>query len=231
MALPVLETPTYDLELPSTGEKIKFRPFLVREHKILMTLTGADTSEVVKTINELINVCTFEKLKVDKLANFDIEYIFLNLRAKSIGEVVKVVVNCPCGNDIDQTIDLNKVRIDKKKNIPNKIMLRDNVGVVMRYPNFEEMMAILDNLNSVNVFFVVSKCIEAIFTEKDYYERSQFSDQEADDFLSQLTKEEFKHIEEFFLNMPKVVQDVEADCNVCGRHNEVRMEGIENFFV
>lgn len=231
MALPVLETPMYELELPSSGEKIKFRPFLVREHKILMTLSGADTDEVVKTINELINVCTFEKLDVERLSNFDIEYIFLNLRAKSIGEVVKVVVNCPCGNDIDQTIDLNKIRVEKQANISNKIMLRDNVGVIMRYPNFNEMMAILDNLNSVNVFFVVSKCIDSIFTEKEYFERGQFSESEGDEFLSQLTKDEFKKIEEFFLSMPKVVQDVEADCSVCGRHNQVRMEGIENFFV
>lgn len=231
MALPVLETPTYDLELPSTGEKIKFRPFLVREHKVLMTLSGADTEEVVKTIKELINVCTFEKLDVDRLSNFDVEYIFLNLRAKSIGEAVKVIVNCPCGTEIEQTIDLNNVRVEKSKSIPNKIMIRDNVGLIMRYPNFEEMMAILESLNSANVFFVVSRCIDAIFTEKEYWERGQFSDMEADDFLSQMTKEEFKKIEEFFLYMPKVVQDVEADCSVCGRHNEVKMEGIENFFV
>lgn len=231
MPLPVLETPRYDLILPSTGETIKFRPFLVKEHKILMTLSDADTEEVVKTINELIDVCTFNKLNIEKLSNFDTEYIFLNLRARSIGEVVNVVVSCPCGNEINQSINLNNVTIEKKENIDNKIMLRNDIGVVMRYPSFKEMMEIFDNLNTANIFFTVSKCIESIFTKEEFFSREQFSDQEADEFLSQLTKDEFKHIEEFFLSMPKVVQNVEADCTVCGKHNEVKMEGIENFFV
>ena len=231
MSLPLLDTPTYELDLPSTDQKIKYRPFLVKEHKILMTLADAETNEVVRVVKELIDTCTFGKLKVDKLSNFDVEYLFLNLRAKSIGEIVKVVVNCPCGNDIDHQIDLNNVRIEKTEGFNNKLQLRENISVKMRYPTFEEMMDILQNLNNAKVFSVVSKCIEAIYTDLEYYDRNQFNDEEADDFLSQLTKTEFEKIEQFFLNMPKVVQDVEADCDKCGKHNTVKMEGIENFFV
>ena len=231
MSLPILDTPTYELTLPSTEEKIKFRPFLVKEHKILMTLADAETSEVVRVVKDLINTCTFNKLKVDKLSNFDIEYIFLNLRAKSIGEVVKVVVSCPCGNDIDHQIDLNHVRIERTEGFTKKLQIRENISVNMRYPTFEEMMDILQNLNNAKVFSVVSKCIDAIFTESEFYDRNQFNDEEADEFLSQLTKTEFEKIEQFFLTMPKVVQDVEADCDKCGNHNVVKMEGIENFFV
>lgn len=231
MSLPLLDTPTYELTLPSTEEKIKFRPFLVKEHKILMTLADAETSEVVRVVKELIDTCTFGKLKVNKLSNFDIEYIFLNLRAKSIGEVVKVVVNCPCGNDIDHQIDLNQVRIERSEGFQKKFKIRENISVEMRYPTFEEMMDILQNLNNAKVFSVVSKCINAIYTDQDFYDRNQFTDEEADDFLSQLTKTEFEQIEKFFLTMPKIVQDVEADCDKCGTHNVVKMEGIENFFV
>ena len=120
MALPVLETPTYDLVLPSTNKKIKFRPFLDKEHKILMTLSDAEDSEVIRVIKEIIDVCTFKKLNVDKLPNFDIEYIFLNLRSKSIGEKVDIIVNCPCGNKIEHSIDLNEVKVERKEQSNNQ---------------------------------------------------------------------------------------------------------------
>ena len=230
MSLPLLETPTYELVLPSTNKKIKSRPFLVKEHKILMTLQDAETTEIIRVIKDLISVCTFEKLNVDKLPNFDMEYIFLNLRAKSIGENVNVVVSCPCGNEIKQSINLEEVHIENKK-IDNKIFLRDKVGAVFRYPNFEEMMEIYENINNSKIFICIANCVDSIFTDKEFYSRENFTNEEADNFLSQLTKEEFKKVEEFFVNMPKVVQNIEADCDKCGRHNETKLEGIENFFV
>jgi hypothetical protein len=231
MSLPILDVPTYELEVPSTKQKVRYRPFLVKEHKVLMTLAEADVSEVSRVIKQLIDVCTFNKLKVDKLSNFDVEYLFLNLRAKSIGELVKVIVNCECGNEINHTIDLNKIKIDKKKGISNKIPIRDNVGLVLRYPTFEEMLELFENKDNAKVFFTISKCIESIYTETDSYERDSFTDEEADNFLSQLTKEEFAKIEEFFINLPKVVQDIEATCDKCGKVNKTKLEGLQNFFV
>ena len=230
MALPVLETPTYDLVLPSTNKKIKFRPFLVKEHKILMTLSDAEDSEVIRVIKEIIDVCTFKKLNVDKLPNFDIEYIFLNLRSKSIGEKVDIIVNCPCGNKIEHSIDLNEVKVERKEQT-NKIALRDNLTIVMRYPTFEEVAGIISSQDTMQVFEMVSKCIDEIHTAEESFDRSLFTNEEASNFISQLTKDEFFKIEEFFVNMPKVVQEVKAKCNQCGRENEVKMEGLENFFV
>jgi len=231
MSLPILSVPTYELEVPSTKQKVKFRPFLVKEHKILMTLAEADVDEVSRVIKQLIDVCTFNKLKIDKLSNFDVEYLFLNLRAKSIGELVKVIVNCECGNEINHTIDINKIKIDKKKGISNKIQIRDNVGLVLRYPTFEEMLELFENKDNAKVFFTISKCIESIYTETESYERDSFTDEEADNFLSQLTKEEFAKIEEFFINLPKVIQDIEATCDKCGKVNKTKLEGLQNFFV
>lgn len=231
MALPVLDTPTYELVLPSTGKKIKYRPFLVKEHKILMTLVDAEDDEVIRVIKEIIDVCTFKKLNVDKLPNFDIEYIFLNLRAKSIGEIVDIIVNCPCGNKIDHSIDLNKAKVEKSDTVTNKIELRSGIGVTFRYPTFEETTKLILDKNVENIFKLVAACIESIYTQTDFHDRSTFTDEEAINFLSQLTKEEFNKVEQFFLNIPKVVQEVEAKCDKCGRLNEVKMEGIENFFV
>ena len=231
MALPILDTPTYELILPSTNKKIKFRPFLVKEHKILMTLAEAEDSEVIRVIKEIIDVCTFGKLPVHKLPNFDIEYIFLNLRAKSIGEIVDIIVNCPCGNKIDHSIDLNNVRVEKANEVGSKIELRKGIGVILRYPTFEEVTTIVASRETIKIFDMISQCVEAIYDEKDYYDRSTFTDEESSNFLMNLTKDEFTKIEEFFVNVPKVVQDVKAKCNECGRMNEVKMEGIENFFV
>ena len=231
MSLPILSVPTYELEVPSTKQKVKFRPFLVKEQKILMTLAEADVDEVSRVIKQLIDVCTFNKLKIDKLSNFDVEYLFLNLRAKSIGELIKVIVNCECGNEINNTIDINKIKIDKKKGISNKIQIRDNVGLVLRYPTFEEMLELFENKDNAKVFFTISKCIQSIYTEKESYERDSFTDEEADNFLSQLTKEEFAKIEEFFINLPKVIQDIEATCDKCGKVNKTKLEGLQNFFV
>lgn len=231
MALPVLDTPTYDIVVPSTGESIKYRPFLVKEHKVLMTLSEADGTEISRVVKELIDVCTFNKLNVEKLSNFDVEFLFLNLRSKSIGENVDIVVNCPCGYKINHSINLNDVKVVKSEGFTNRIMIRTNVGVTMRYPTFEENVKILENIDNAEVFDIVAKCIDTIFTDKEVYDRSMFNEQEAQNFLSQLTKQEFEKIEDFFLKMPKVVQHVETVCPECKGTNRVEMKGLENFFV
>jgi len=231
MGLPILDVPTYELELPSTNKLIKFRPFLVKEHKILMTLSDADGVEISRVIKELIDACTFKNLNVDKLSNFDVEFIFLNLRSKSIGEKVDIIVNCPCGFKIDHSINLNDIKVIREESFTNKIQLRQGIGVIMRYPTFEENVQILDNLNNSVVFDIVAKCIDSIYTDKEFFDRTMFTEQEAQDFLSQLTKAEFEKIEEFFLKMPKVVQQVETVCPECKGVNKVEMKGLENFFV
>ena len=127
MALPKLETPTYELILPSTGDKLKFRPFLVKEHKILLTMSEADDNEVARIIRELVDVCTFKTLKIKDLPHFDIEYIFMHLRAKSISETVEVVVNCECGEKIDTSFNIEDLKVVKPEGHSNKIMINNEI--------------------------------------------------------------------------------------------------------
>ena len=139
MALPKLETPTYELTLPSNNKKIKYRPFFVKEHKVLMTLKDADYTEINRVIKELIDVCTFKQLDLDDLANFDIEYLFINLRAKSVGETLDLIINCECGNKIEHTANLLDAKVVKNKTHNNKIQLTDTIGIEMRYPTFSDV--------------------------------------------------------------------------------------------
>ena len=186
MALPILETPTYELNLPSTNKKVKYRPFLVKEYKILLTNIEASANEISRVISELVDNCTFNKLDVEKLPNFDLEYLFLNIRAKSISETADVVVTCNCGNKIDHTIDITNLQVVKKSNIEPKIMLTDDVGVILRYPRFDEMLEIYDNLDSVKILELVSNCIDAVFTKEDYYESNSYSKEDLNTFVKVL---------------------------------------------
>ena len=230
MALPKLETPTYQITLPSTNRNITYRPFLVKEHKVMMTLADVDAKELSRVVLELIDACTFNKLNVKKLSNFDIEYLFLNLRAKSIGEVVKLNVNCDCGDKIPHEINLNELVIEKNEDIKNEVKLRNNVGLTLRYPNFYEWLDLLTNKDETNIFKVIAKCIEQIYSGEEVYTRENFNDKEAEEFLSQFTKDEFSKVEDFFLKLPKVVQNIKAHCDKCDKDIETRLEGLQNFF-
>ena len=231
MSLPKLNTPTFELDLPSTGEKIRYRPFLVREHKVLMTMVEADNKEVARIVAELVDVCTFNKLNITKLPHFDLEYIFMNLRSKSIGENVEVVVNCECGNKIDAQFNIENLKVEKKPGHSNKIMLTDELGVEMHYPKFADVMDVFESSNSDVIFDLIISNIKGVFDKENYWEASEQSKEEIRDFMYSLTKQQFDLIEEFFVTAPKIVQTVESDCPKCGRHNINRIEGLQNFFV
>ena len=231
MALPVLETPTYTLNLPSTEQEVKFRPFLVKEHKILMSLTNSSHDEVSRVIKELIDVCTFNALNLNNLPSFDIEYLFVSLRSKSIGEVIPITLKCKkCDTEIKTDIDLNKIRVEKGKNIDPKINIRDNTGITLNYPKFEEIVKAADDTSDKSkIFDLVASCIDNVFVGDKVYD--DFTQKEAQEFLSQVTQDEFAKVEEFFENIPKVYQDVEATCPNCGTLNETKIQGLQNFFV
>jgi len=231
MALPILETPTYELNLPSTGKKVKYRPFLVKEYKILLTSVEADTSEITRIVTELVDNCTFNKLDISKLAHFDVEYLFLNIRAKSISETADIVINCDCGTKIDYTLDITNLKVVKDDKSTNKVMLTEDVGVVLRYPKFEEMLDIRDNANSTRVVELITDCVDAVFTKDDYFDKTSYTNEELSSFISSFTKQQFDKLEEFFRNIPKIVQHIEVDCPSCKKHNEVDLEGLQNFFV
>ena len=161
MSLPKLQTPTYELILPSTGDKIKFRPFLVKEYKILLTTLDSENEEINRVVTELVDACTFNKLKIDTLANFDIEYIFLNIRAKSIGEITNLLLNCNnCDNQISFDLNLTKAQVEKSPEHSSKINLTDKIIIEMRYPKFDEMIDIYQNFKSDRIVELLSKCIK-----------------------------------------------------------------------
>jgi len=230
MSLPKLQTPTYELILPSTGDKIKFRPFLVKEYKILLTTLDSENEEINRVVTELVDACTFNKLKIDTLANFDIEYIFLNIRAKSIGEITNLLLNCnTCDNQISFDLNLTKAWVEKSPEHSSKINLTDKIIIEMRYPKFDEMIDIYQNFKSDRIVELLSTCIKAVYTEDTVYE--EYTKEELLEFVNSFSKDQFEMIENFFLTMPKLVQNIEQDCNKCGAHNELKLEGLQNFFV
>lgn len=233
MALPKLETPTYELTLPSSGKRVKYRPFLVKEYKILLTALEADTPEVVRVVNEIVDVCTFNKLNMDELAHFDVEYLFLQIRAKSISEIANLVIDCDCGEKIPYDLDITKIGVQKNSGgkINNSILLADKIGIELRYPKFEEMMDIYENVQGDKVVDMISKCIIAVYTDKERIEAKDTPVEEMKEFLESLTKQQFDKIEQFFVDMPKLLQEVDKQCPKCGTINNLRLEGIQNFFV
>ena len=231
MALPKLNTPTYELKLPSSGEKIRFRPFLVKEHKVLLTMSEAEDNEVSRIIRELVDVCTFKELKIKDLPHFDIEYIFMNLRAKSIGEVVDVVVNCECGTKIETNFNIEDLKVEVAEGHSNKIMINDDIGIEMKYPNIDEVVGVFASNDSQKIFELIINCIKAVYDQNEYWDAKDQTRAELEEFIYSLTKEQFDNVEKFFVTAPKIVQIIETDCPECKKHNVSRLEGLQNFFV
>ena len=231
MALPKLETPTYELTLPSTGAKLRFRPFLVKEHKILLTMSEADNSEVARIIRELVDVCTFNTIKISELPHFDIEYIFMHLRAKSISETVEVIVNCECGEKIDATFNIEDLKVIKPDGHSNKIMINNDIGIELNYPNIDDVVDIFATDDNQKVIDLILKSVKAIYNQTEYWSAADQTKQELEEFVYSLTKEQFDKLEKFFVTSPKIVQHIECDCPKCGKHNVSKLEGLQNFFV
>jgi hypothetical protein len=231
MALPTMEVPSYELILPSTKKKVKYRPFLVKEYKILLTALEADSEEIARIVIDLVDSCTFKKLKMDKLAHFDIEYLFLQIRAKSVGEIANLVINCDCGAKLNYDLDLTKIVIENNDKASNKIIVSNNLGITLRYPKFDELVNLYDNLKTENIFDKIASCVESVYTDEEVFNRDSFTEQELKDFLSNFTKVQFSKLEEFFEYMPKVVQHIEKTCDSCGKEHRMKLEGLENFFV
>jgi hypothetical protein len=231
MALPKLNTPVFELSLPSTNQKIKYRPFLVKEHKTLLAMQNADDNEVARLVRELVDVCTYNTLDIVKLPHFDVEYIFMNLRSKSIGEKVEVIVNCPCGNKIDASFNIDELKVVKNSEHTNKIMLTDDLGVEMSYPNFDTALGIFNSNDTSKAVDMVVDCVKGIFSKDEYWDAKEQTKDELEEFVFSLTKQQFEKLEQFFVTAPKVVQEVKAYCDQCGLHNETKIEGLSNFFV
>lgn len=237
MALPMNKTPVYNMTIPSTGKSVKFRPFLVKDEKaLLLAQQSEDPIVMINTLKEVIRDCLDKAVDVDALATFDIEYIFAQLRAKSVGENVELIVKCAHCEDenakMKVSIDLTKLNVEKPEGHTDTIQLFGDVGIKLKYPDIDlirKMETIkTDDMNQV--FEIVVSCIDFIYDSEQMYYAKEQSKAEMMQFLENLTSEQFTKVQAFFETMPKIRQKIEFDCPVCGKHNETVLEGINNFF-
>jgi hypothetical protein len=231
MSLPKLNTPIYELVLPSSNKHIKFRPFLVKEYKTLLMLKDANDSEAINIIEDLVDVCTFNKLNIIELPSFDLEYIFLNIRAKSVGESIDLFVKCECGNNIEYSLNILNLNVKKEENHTTRIMIDDSIGIEMRYPRFKDTMSTYTNKNDTDSMNMVFNSVKAVYTADEYTEITVDNRKELEELIYSMTNEQFAKIEEFFEKMPKLIHEDDVACTKCTAINHVRLEGLQNFFV
>ena len=234
MALPVLNNPNYEMELPSTGEKIEFRPFLVKEQKILMmAMESKDTSAQAKAVVDIIRNCTFGKIddKVEGLPTFDIEYMFLQIRQKSVGETVDITVTCPDDGEtkVPVTINLEDISIVRTEGHTNTVMITDKIGMTMRHPTMKQILSYdltkMDTMEST--FGIIQDCLENIFDENEVYD--DMNKKELSEFIEQMTTGQFEKVTEFFTTMPKLKHTVKVTNPNTGVENDIVLEGMQSF--
>ena len=215
MALPKLTTPTYELELPSTDEKVKYRPFLVKEEKILMmAMESKSSADITQAVKDIVNECTFNKIDISSMPMFDVEYIFLQIRSKSVGEVSKLKLLCPDDEKTyaDVELDLNRVKVQVGDDHTNKIELGDDKGMIMRYPTIDSFKESgIKNITAINMLEVISTCILQIYEEKGekVYDPKDQTQKELTDFIEQLNTKQFKDVQNFFETMPKLKHEIQ----------------------
>ena len=240
MALPMSNTPIYNLVIPSTGKEFKYRPFLVKEEKALLIAQQSEELQVmVDSLKDVIKSCAKSDLDVDSLATFDLEYIFTQIRAKSVGEQVELIFACDedHGNDNEKAkvkvnIDLSKIEITKPENHETNISLFEDVGVTMKYPTMDVIKNLqnVDDDNIDEIFNLVSSCIETIYNTDEVFHIKEQTKEEVIEFLNNLTSEQFGKIQNFFQTMPKMTYKVEYDCPICQKKNKQVLEGLQSFF-
>ena len=231
MALPALSSPEFITEIPSTKQKIKFRPFLVREEKILyMALEGGDAKEIQNATIKVLNDCILTpNIDASKLATFDVEYLFLQLRGKSVGESVDVVLrhtDSECKETVNVSISLDDIKVVGEIS-DGKLMLTDNIGIKMKYPVAGDINK-LQVEEGMNVFNSIAHMIDYIYDKETVY--NDYSKEEIAEWLEQLNQKQFTLITEFMNNMPKLSHTVEWTCNVCGEKETIKLEGLQSFF-
>ena len=239
MPLPTISTPTYELTLPSSGKKIKYRPFLVREEKVLiMALESEDTKQITNSVIDILNSCILSKgIKLETLATFDIEYLFLNIRSKSVGETIDVNIVCPDDNktQVAVTVDVDSIKIKKDRKHKNVIKLDDNLSLKLKYPSMTQFIdsnfeSKIDESEVKSTLDMIIACIDVIFSEEESWPASESTPKELEDFVDQLNTKQFKLIEDFFATMPKLTHTIKVKNPNTGVESEVRLEGLAAFF-
>ena len=238
MPLPKISTPTYELELPSTGKTIKFRPFLVKEEKLLvLALESDDSKEITNAIKAVLKDCIQTRgVKVDTLPTFDIEYLFLNIRGKSVGEDIEVSVLCPDDGETyaEVQISIDDIKVTKDKNHSNQIKLDDNLMMEMKYPSLDQFVKSnfeFSNDNQVDQSFeLIASCIDKVYSADEAWTTDDFTKKEVTEFLEQMNSAQFKEIESFFSTMPKLSHEVQVVNPKTKKKSKVTLEGLASFF-
>lgn len=239
MALPMNSTPIYNLVVPSTKKSVRYRPFLVKDQKaLLVAQQSADQRVMIDTLKEVIKSCITDSIDVSKLAIFDIEYIFTQLRSKSVGETVDIVLSCDEDHGennekakIKHTVDLSGIKVQEKEGHTNKIGLFGDVGVVMKYPNIDDVRKLQGGVvTNEDTFKLVAASIDYIYDNDVVYHAKDQTEKELMDFINNLTSEQFGKIQGFFDTMPKMTHTINYNCPVCNKAHKVVLEGMESFF-
>ena len=238
MALPMMNTPTYNMVVPSSGVSVKFRPFLVKEEKaLLIAQQSEDLMIMVDTLKSVVKTCVMENIDANKLATFDLEYMFTQIRAKSVGEIIELIF--PCDNDhgednekarVKVSIDLTTLQVEKNPSHTNKIDLFDDVGVLMKYPTVDIMKKLEDSDSIDNIFDVVAMSIDYIYQGDEIFYAKEQKHDEMLQFLNNLTSEQFVKIQNFFDTMPRIKKQIEYTCPVCQKEHKKMLEGMQSFF-
>jgi hypothetical protein len=239
MGLPVIGTPTHETTIPSSGKEITFRPFLVKEEKLLLiALETGDKKAQYRALKQILKNCIITPIEVNDLTVFDVEYLFIQIRGKSVGEVLEPIVVCPtCTTQGKLKINLSDIKVNDKNKVevPYKVMLSDNVGITLVYPNLE-MVENIDPEKAVGsgdtetVFKIITKCIDLIFEGEQTFNPKQYSEKELIQFIEGVPTENFKKIIDFISNMPRVEKEVHFHCPKCQTEKQMILRGVEDFF-
>ena len=237
MALPSIATPTYELELPSTKKKIKYRPFLVKEEKVLLLATESeDPKEVKEAVKTIVKNCVLSRLKIDDLTTFDLEFLFLKIRAASVGEDIPMKITCLDDNEtrVDVVVDISEVSVQIQKDHSNKIELTDNVGMIMRYPGLNEFVDLTllgkDLDDPDEVFDTVAGCIDQIYEGEEVFDSTTTTHAEKIQFIEGLTQKQFEKVQKFFQTMPVLRHEFKVTNPNTGVESSYTLEGLQSFF-
>ena len=233
MALPKLASAKYELTIPSTGEKIEYRPFLVKEEKaLLMAQTSGEQADILRAVKEVINACTFDKVDANNLPTFDLEYISINLRAKSIGEVVDLVITCPDDGEtkVSTKVNLMDVKCINEVGHDTNIRLTDEIGMIMDYPKVDSVQSLNLDDEVESMFSVIKTCIRQVYDSNNVYEKIDMEEEDLNEFVESMTHEQFEKVQEFFNTMPKVKHSVKVTNPKTKVESEVVLQGMQDFF-
>jgi hypothetical protein len=241
MALPRIDTPVYEIDLPLSKKHIRFRPFLVKEQRNLMMAMESDDKETIeKNIRQVLHNCTLtENLDIDKLPIIDVEFYFLNLRARSVGEVVENKYRCEnevdgktCGNLMETSINLLDIKVDMNEDIKDEIQLTSQIVMKLKYPEFSVLQRASKFENVTDMAFdMIVDSVEYIYDGQQFYYANETTPEELVDFIESLNQEQFNKIEEFFNHLPKLNKKLEMTCKKCGFEHTIDVEGLDSFFV